>query len=145
MPWLWPSLITILMWGVVGLFQKIGSNHSTSNSLFLWTTAGYIVILPFLFFDSHLLSLPTRSIGIGVVCGFTNCLGAWSLYTALERGARASVAVPLTALNPLVTLVLALIILGERLSAMQSAGVVLAIVAGVLLSYETDQPKHDEH
>jgi transporter family protein len=132
------------MWGVVGLLQKLGSNHSTSNSLFLWTTAGYLLLLPFLFFDSHLLSLSGRSLAVGVVCGVTNSLGAWSLYTSLERGARASVAVPLTALNPLVTLILALIVLGERLTSIQTAGVVLAIVAGVLLSYESDAPTPSE-
>ena len=96
------------------------------------------MLLPFLLWNSHLLTLSTRSVAVGVVCGFTNALGAWSLYTALERGARASIVVPLTALNPLVTLVLALIVLGERLTTLQTAGVVLALVAGVMLSYEPD-------
>ena len=114
MTWLIASLITIVLWGVVGLLQKIGSNHCTSNSLMLWTTAGYIVLLPFLFWDSHLLTLSARSLVVGLVCGFTNGLGAWSLYTALERGARASIVVPLTALSPLITLVLALLILGQE-------------------------------
>ena len=138
MSWLAASLLTILLWGVVGLLQKVGSNHSTSNSLMLWTTAGYILLLPFLFFDSHLLSLSIRAIVAGIACGFTNGLGAWSLYTALERGARASVAIPLTALNPLLTLILARVVLGERLTPTQTAGVALALVAGVLLSYEPD-------
>ena len=144
MTWLPAALITILLWGIVGLLQKVGSNHSTSNSLLLWTVAGYLLLLPFLFGDSRLLTLPARAIVVGVVCGFTNSLGAWSLYTALERGARASVAVPLTALNPLLTLVLALIVLGERLTSMQTAGVALAIVAGVLLSYEPDRPEETQ-
>jgi transporter family protein len=138
MTWLAASMITVLLWGIVGLLQKMGSNHGTSNSLFVWTTVGYALLLPFLFADSHLLSLPARSILVGLVCGITNALGAWALYTALERGARASVAVPLTALNPLVTLILALILLGERLTALQTAGVVLALAAGVLLSYEPE-------
>ena len=95
--------------------------------------------------DSRLWTLPPRSIVVGVVCGLTNALGAWALYTALERGARASIAVPLTALNPLVTLVLALVLLGERLTAVQTSGVILAIAAGVLLSYEPDTPRPDGH
>jgi transporter family protein len=138
MSWLVASMITVLLWGVVGLLQKMGSNHATSNSLFVWTTVGYALLLPFLIADSHLLSLPARSIFVGLVCGVTNALGAWALYTALERGARASVAVPLTALYPVVTLVLALIVLGERLTKLQTAGVVLALAAGVLLSYESE-------
>jgi len=145
MTWLTASVMTILLWGVVGLLQKMGSNHSTSSSLFLWTTAGYILLVPFLFGDSHLLSLSPRSLLVGVISGFTNALGAWSLYASLERGARASVAVPLTALNPLITLVLAFAFLGERLNYTQVAGVALAIVAGVLLSWESDNPQHDTH
>jgi transporter family protein len=138
MTWLVASMITVLFWGIVGLLQKMGSNHGTSNSLFVWTTVGYALLLPFLIAGSHLNSLPARSIMVGVVCGATNALGAWALYTALERGARASVAVPLTSLYPLVTLILALIVLGERLTVLQTAGVVLALAAGVLLSYEPE-------
>jgi transporter family protein len=138
MTWLIASMITVLLWGIVGLLQKMGSDHSTSNSLFIWTTVGYALLLPFLIAGTHLSMLPARSILVGVVCGATNGLGAWALYTALERGARASVAVPLTALNPLITLILALLVLGERLTALQTTGVVLALAAGVLLSYESE-------
>lgn len=141
MTWVAAAAITIVLWGVVGLFQKLGSNHSTSNSLFLWTTAGYIFLLPFLLSGSHILELSSKSLLFGVISGLTNSLGAWAIYTALERGARASVAVPLTALNPLITLVLALVFLGERLTLMQSGGVAVAIVAGVLLSYEPEPAK----
>jgi drug/metabolite transporter (DMT)-like permease len=48
--------------------------------------------------------------------------------------------VPLTSLYPLVTLILAFVVLGERLTALQTAGVVLALAAGVLLSYESEAP-----
>jgi hypothetical protein len=75
MTWLVASM-TVLLWGIVGLLQKMGSSHGTSNSQFIWTTAGYILLLPFLLGDSHLLSLPARSTAVGVTCGFTNALGA---------------------------------------------------------------------
>ena len=144
MSWLAPSILVILMWGVVGVLQKLGSNHATSNSLFLWTTAGYVVIVPLLLASSGLSHASLGSITLGLLSGLTNGLGAWSLYTALERGAAASIAVPLTALNPLLTIVLAFGFLHERLTPAQITGVTLAILAAVLLSYEKFPAAADE-
>jgi transporter family protein len=141
MNWFTASLLVIVLWGVVGVLQKIGSNHSTSNSLFLWTTLGYIAIVPLLMSNSQIFHLPKTSLIFGLLSGLTNGLGAWCLYSALERGAPASVAVPLTALNPLITIILAFAFLHERLTSAQIAGVTLAIIAAVLLSYEV-QPAH---
>jgi transporter family protein len=58
------------------------------------------------------------------------------LFVALERGGKASIVVPLVALYPLLTVLLALVFLGEQLGGRQWLGVLLAIVAGVLLSQE---------
>ncbi len=140
MNWVAASIIVIVLWGVVGLFQKMGANHSSANSLLVWTTAGYIVLLPFLYSYSHLLALPGRSILLGLITGLTNALGAWCLYAAMEKGAAASVVVPLTALNPLLTVILAVLFLGERLTLIQIAGIVLAVIAAVLLSCESETP-----
>jgi uncharacterized membrane protein len=136
MNWLVASLLVIAFWGVVGLFQKVGANHSSSNSLFLWTTVGYLLLIPFLLPYSHLLTLDARSLTVGLLGGLTNGLGAWCLYTALEKGAAASVAVPLTALNPIITIALAVAFLHERLTATQIIGVIAALAAGGMLSYE---------
>ncbi len=136
MSWLTASLLVVLLWGIVGLLQKVGANHSTADSLLIWTTAGYAVLLPLLAPQSNLLTLTGHTIAIGLIAGFTNALGAWCLYAAMEKGAIASVAVPLTALNPLLTVVLAQVFLHERLTPAQMAGITLALAAGVLLSYE---------
>ena len=75
---------------------------------------------------------------IGLLGGAANGLGSWALFEALERVAKASVAVPLTALYPLVTIVLARIFLAETLTLRQWAGIALA-VAGGDASYETEE------
>lgn len=140
MTWIVASFIVIVLWGVVGLFQKVGANHSSPDSLLAWTTVGYLLLLPFLYSQSHLLALPGRSILLGLITGLTNALGAWCLYAAMDKGAAASVVVPLTALNPLLTVILALVFLGERITMTQAAGIVLAIAAAVLLSCESEVP-----
>ena len=134
--WMYFSLITVALWGVVGLLQKLGTNRVSADALLVWLMVGYLLLLPLLISDADFTQLTTRDIWVGILAGVTNGLGAWFLFAALEKGAKASVAVPLTALNPLVTILLALALLSERLTTIQSLGVILAIAAGVLVSYE---------
>jgi transporter family protein len=56
-------------------------------------------------------------------------VGNIALAAAIAMGAEASIVTPLTAMFPLVTLVLALVFLGERLNRIQAAGIALALVA----------------
>ncbi|MBI2654615.1 EamA family transporter [Candidatus Woesearchaeota archaeon] len=58
--------------------------------------------------------------------------GIFFLFTLSK--AKASILVPLTALYPIITIVLSFILLKERVTPAQGIGIVLAIVAGVLLS-----------
>ena len=72
-------------------------------------------------------------------------MGAWFLFASLEKGANASVAIPLTALYPLVTVLLATAFLAETLTGLQWVGVLLALLSGAMLSYEVPNstPKSD--
>ncbi|MFX8000797.1 EamA family transporter, partial [Acinetobacter baumannii] len=64
---------------------------------------------------------------LGVGAGATNAAGTWCLFRALERGAPAALAIPLTALYPLITVALAVIVLHEAVTAREVVGAVLAI------------------
>jgi transporter family protein len=136
--WIFYSVIVILLWGVVGLFQKLGTNRISARSLLVWLTVGYFVLVPMLLRGADLRALKWQTIFVGVLGGFTNGLGAWYLLASLESGANASIAVPLTALNPLVTILLALCFLHERLTPLQWFGVAAALAAGVMISYEKE-------
>ena len=134
--WIFYSCVVIAFWGVVGLFQKLGSNRMSPKGIIVWMTLGYIALIPWLLTKVGLNHLSGRDMAIGVLGGLTNGLGAWYLLASLDAGAKASVAVPLTALNPLLTILLAIVLLSERLTLVQWFGVALAIAAGVMLSYE---------
>jgi transporter family protein len=136
--WILYSGLVIVFWGVVGLFQKLGTNRVSAHSLMVWMTVGYIVLIPILLARTGVGGLSALTILIGVLGGLTNGLGAWYLFASLEAGAKASIAVPLTALNPLLTIILALAFLGERLTPVQWAGIAAALIAGAMISYETE-------
>ena len=136
--WILPAIAALLLWGIVGILQKLGSNRLGANALLLWVTVGYIVMLPAVLWRSGSWAASADALLLGVVAGSVNGFGTWLLFRSLEHGAKASVAVPLTALYPVVTVILAFVFLAERLSRREWLGVALAVCGGVLLSYERE-------
>ena len=135
--WMVYAGIAIAMWGLNGLFMKLGTNRASALSMVIWTTVGFTFLLPFLWAGTGLSGLNGRVIFVGLVAGAVNGLGNWAVFACLEKGAKASVAIPLTALYPLCTIALATVFLHERPSSLQWLGIGLALAGGAMLSYET--------
>lgn len=135
--WFLYSMITVVCWGAVGLLQKLGTNRISSRSVLIWVVVGFILVVPFLQ-SSQLLELSGYLLFLGVLGGFLNALGSWFLFLSLESGAKASVAVPLTGLFPVITAFLGVSVLGERPSTLEWVGVACALLGGILLSRETE-------
>lgn len=134
--WIVYASFAIVLWGVNGLFMKLGTNQVSARSMVIWVTAGFVVLLPFLWMSTTLAGLSGRVIIVGLVAGTVNGLGNWAVFACLEKGAKASVAIPLTALYPLCTVFLATVFLKERPNTLQWIGIALAVAGGALLSYE---------
>jgi uncharacterized membrane protein len=135
--WFLYAMVTVASWGAVGLLQKLSTNRISSRSVLVWLFVGFLALLPFLSF-AQLSGLSPTLLFLGILSGFLNALGSWFLFLSLESGAKASVAVPLTGLFPLITVVLGVSILHERPSAMEWVGVGCALLGGILLSRETE-------
>src|ERR1700693_693099 len=116
--------------------MKLGTNRVSARSMVIWVTAGFVALLPFLWTTTTLSDLSTRMIFVGLIAGTVNGLGNWAVFACLEKGAKASVAIPLTALYPLCTIVLATAFLRERPTSLQWIGIALAVAGGAMLSYE---------
>ena len=70
-----------------------------------------------------------------LLAGATGALALVAFYNALSAG-KASIIVPLTALYPVVTIVISFLILSERISPLKGVGIALAVAAIILLSIE---------
>jgi drug/metabolite transporter (DMT)-like permease len=136
MHWMIYAGVAIVLWGVNGLFMKLGTNRVSARSMVIWVTAGFVVLLPWMWKLTTLHGLSSRVIFVGLLAGAVNGLGNWAVFACLEKGAKASVAIPLTALYPLCTVALATVFLNERPTRLQWIGIVLAVAAGAMLSYE---------
>ena len=135
--WFFYALIALVFWGITGVTQKLATNSISSHLSFLWFAVAFVpialVILLAVPLEWHLTS---KIAGLAVVGGALNGLGAFTSFAALERGGKASIVIPLVYLYPLVTILVAITFLHERLTRVQIAGVALAIIAAVLLSLE---------
>ncbi|HZU24278.1 MAG TPA: EamA family transporter [Bryobacteraceae bacterium] len=136
--WFWLSLITLLLFGITGVTQKLSTNHISFEMSFVWfgvamcaLSALVVVFVP----------LPWRELTGGLVAlaaagGLLNGLGVLTSFAALKQGGKASVVIPIINLYPLVTIAGAWLFLGEKVSGRQIVGIALALAAVVLLSQE---------
>jgi transporter family protein len=136
MHWMAYAGFAVALWGVNGLFMKLGTNCVSARSMVIWVTAGFLIFLPFVWWFTSLSGLSAMVITVGLLGGLVNGLGNWAVFASLERGAKASVAIPLTALYPLFTVMLATVFLKERPTSLQWLGIALAVAGGAMLSYE---------
>jgi transporter family protein len=150
--WLIWSLVTIVLWGTWGLVSKIASGGMDAYVNQLLYTAGLAPLLVFTAWtvwkesrrelgqpqsQSQLVEKrASRRLGVfwAFLTGILGGVGNLAFFQAMVVGGKASVVAPVTALFPMVTVVLALIFLRERLGKVQWAGLGLAFVAIYLLS-----------
>ncbi len=138
--WLLWSVVTIVLWGAWGLVSKVASAGVDAYVNQLLYTAGLAPLLIFVAWTVHRRSAQERREGrsAGVFWAFfTGILGGVGnifFFQAMVAGGKASVVAPVTALFPMITVLLALTFLHERLGRMQWIGLALAFVAIYLLS-----------
>jgi len=141
--WLSWSLATIVLWGMWGLVSKIASSGIDVYVNQLLYTVGLVPLMVFVAWKVSTVSKRSaedkregRRKGIfwAFLTGILGGLGNLAFFQALVKGGKASVVAPVTALFPMVTVLLALIFLKERLGRVQWVGLALAFVAIYLLS-----------
>lgn len=134
--WLAYSLLTILLWGAWGATSKIASAGVDANTNQIFFAVGLLPLMLLVLRSPRIRSGRQRGSGI-VWAFFTGILGGVgniAFFHALSIGGKASVVVPATALFPVVTVILAVTVLRERISIRQWLGLALAFAAIYLLA-----------
>jgi len=132
--WLTFSLMAMGLWGVWGLLSKVAAQYLPFQAVYLLAITGHLVVIAYLAAQGG-LAIPWHPGGVaaGLAAGLCMAFGLLFFFRALAQGT-ASTVVPLTALYPVVTVVLSRVVLQESLSPRQVAGVALALLAVWLLS-----------
>lgn len=132
--WIWYALLGIFWWGLWGFLSKIGSDAASPFQMQILFTLGMIpVALAMLVQMRGKLDRNVGGITFGLLCGVVTGAGTIGYYAAL-RHQSASVVTPVTGLFPVLTVVLAVVGLRERLNKVQVGGMLLALAAIVILS-----------
>ena len=135
--WVLLALIPILFWGLSALLQKLATAQASSQRCTLAFLLGFVpVALAIPIWQPTAWSLAGRTWLLLLALGFLFGLGNLTLIFAYGRGGRASVVTPLASLYSLVTIPLAMVLLGERIAWREGAGIALALLAVVGLCWE---------
>ncbi len=95
---------------------------------------GMFAIQPFVLPQQPLSSYSHRAVIYGVLSGVLSNLGSWGLFEAMRLGGSASIVTIFTALYPLPVVLLAPLILHERITPLQLLGCACGLIAIVLIS-----------
>ncbi len=134
MSWLAFSLMATGLWGVWGFLSKVATQQLPAPAVYLLAICGHAVVIGYLWVAGG-LAIPAHPGGIAaaLAAGICMAFGLICFLKALTMGA-AAVVVPLTALYPLVTVILSRVVLQETVTLRQLVGVGLALAAVWLLS-----------
>jgi transporter family protein len=135
--WLAFSLLTILVWGTWGAVSKVASDGVDANSNQIFFTFGLLPLIAIVWRSPrNAAGGESRRAGIAwaFLTGILGGTGNIAFFHALAIGGKASIVSPVTALFPLVTVILAVTLLHERVGTAQKIGLALALVAIYLLS-----------
>ncbi len=132
--WFTFSVIALLMWGLWGFFPKLATYYLDPMSILIYEIVGTIFIgAVILFIGGFKPDIHTKGIIFGILTGVTLTLGSLFFLFALSKG-KVSVVVTMTALYPLITILLAFLLLKEPITIKQGIGILFALLAMILFS-----------
>lgn len=137
-PWLAFSLVTTISWGVWGALIEIPEKAGFPATLgyIVWALTMTIPAIVSLKIINWHLDTNKKAIMHGLLIGVLGSAGQLILFQALKTGP-AYLIFPFISLSPLVTIFLSLWLLGERASVKSRIGIIIALIAIPLLSYQT--------
>ncbi len=129
--WFLYALLALVFWGGWGFASKRIGDAVSATECQVISTLGLLPIVAALAWraGAAIRGRSTRAVVIAFVSGLASGLGNIPFYWLLGGGEKAATVVPLTSLYPLVTVVLAVPLLRERLNGVQKLGIALALVA----------------
>jgi drug/metabolite transporter (DMT)-like permease len=134
--WLLLALLVFLSWGVQAYLMKLSNGTMRAESIFFYMAATGVLLAP--------VAMAMTDFGRPITWGFRgpylagmihllNAVGALSLVYAFRYG-KAIIVAPITALAPMLTVLLSLIFYGVIPGPILTAGMVLATTAIVLMA-----------
>ncbi|HTN53818.1 MAG TPA: EamA family transporter [Anaeromyxobacter sp.] len=140
--WFFYAVVTTLFWGVWGAFierpEKNGFPATLGYAVWALTMVPCAVVALAIMGGGP--EHDPRSVLLGSAAGLLGAAGQLVLFDALRRGP-AYLVFPVISLSPVVSVLLSVVLLGETASLRAWTGIILALVAIPLLSFQPRDPK----
>jgi uncharacterized membrane protein len=134
--WFWWMIFCLACWGPYALLSKLGSNEISAYGMqFLFTMGSIPVVLVVLARNRFKLEKNRKGIIYGLLAGVLSAAGSIGFFAAFRSGGNASVITTATGMYPVVTVLVALLFLHERLTWTQVVGLGFATVAFFIFSH----------
>jgi uncharacterized membrane protein len=133
--WLWYSILSLFLSGPYAIVSKLGSKEIPAPGMQLLFVLGSLpVAAGLLGVRRFRLEKNWKGIGYGIAAGLVGALGTLGLFAAYRTGGNTAAITASTGLYPMVTVLLAVLLLRERLTALQIVGLGFAGTAIVIFS-----------
>jgi drug/metabolite transporter (DMT)-like permease len=144
-PWFLYALIVTLFWGVWGALTEIPVKNGFPATMIyvVWSFTMIIPAIVALKIINWKLDYSWNSILYGSLIGFLGAGGQMALFTGAISNGPAYLIFPIISLSPVVTIFLSLIFLKEKTDKKGWIGIIVALIAIPLLSYQ--DPEGDTH
>lgn len=132
--WLLPALAALFIWGFWAFLPKLALQSLDPHSVIFYESFGnMLVALPLFVHLKFKLQKDKKAVPVLAGSAVLTVLAILAYFYALKSGPVA-VIVTLTALYPVIAVILARIVLKERLNKVQMAAVLMAVSAMLLLA-----------
>jgi transporter family protein len=132
--WILPALIALFLWGFWGFLPKVATRYIDPQSVLVFQAIGSVIVgLGVLFSVRDQIQWQATGAFWAIVTGLFGMLGSLFFLQAVNRG-KVTAVVTMTALYPLISIILALIFLKEPFTLKQGLGVICALTALILFS-----------
>ncbi len=132
--WYLPAFLSLVNFGLWGLFAKLSVNYVDSKNALFYQTIGVLIAGLVVFYMMNFkASTNPKGIIFGLLTGLTYGAGCLFFFFAVTRGNLATI-VTLTALYPVITIILSYCILHETISLRQGIATVFALIAMILFA-----------
>lgn len=127
--WFAAAILSLIIYGFWGFFPKIAVTYINPQSALIFEVAGALIVgLGALFYSGFHPQTHPKGMLFAILTGVAGMIGTLFYFAAVSKG-KISIVVSMTALYPLITIILAAIFLREPITIKQLFGVVFALIA----------------
>ncbi|MFQ6024174.1 MAG: EamA family transporter [Acidiferrobacterales bacterium] len=132
--WILPAFGAFLVWGLWSFIPKITVRYISARSAVIYEVLGGVIVAAIVLYSLNFRpDVHPKGVALGITTGVLGFLGALFFLFAVSKGPVSLIAT-LTALYPVISILLAIVVLNETITLKQGVGIILALTAMFLVT-----------